>query len=632
MLQQLGRISLQRGRYDEAHVRFQQALDLHLALNSRRAEGVDVSSLGQVALALGRLDEAERLFGQSLAIRRETGDRRGEAVDLTLLGQFHRVREQFGAAESRLREGLALWKNVGDRRGTAWALAESGMLALDRGQLRRARSHLNRALSLHQRVEDAPAIAGDLTGLGAIARDRRRLREAETLLSRALALAREAEDRPKEARVLRESAALMQRGRQRSRQLDRAERLFRESLAMAQNVGAPLDIADAQFDLGRYLVQRRDHRGNPNEGYELLTKATRAYAALGLPRESDESKRSMHWRLCAHEAHNAGWLRGARPRRDMSIYMSIDMSWRRAIKAADWGSDELRADTSRDANKEARVIQHLSGDITWFQFESLIALSDLITHGVFARHGGVSLPPYATLNAGPATKDDLAAKMENYARIASALPSHPILVGTTPLQGSEIIEVTPAVLGERQKPAVLLPGGCDAFVTRMRGVGVFWAVADCTVVMLVDPEHQAIGLVHAGWRGTRDAIVLKTVQRMEEAYGTRAADLQVAIAPTIGPCCYEVDERVRTEFANNAFADGHACFSAVLVQDEAGIARPSLRLDLAESNKSQVLAAGVPEDHIEMSALCTGTRRDLFFSHRMEGGNTGRFAVVLGLL
>jgi polyphenol oxidase len=281
--------------------------------------------------------------------------------------------------------------------------------------------------------------------------------------------------------------------------------------------------------------------------------------------------------------------------------------------------------------EENLVRQNTNGDIVWFQFESLLSLGDTITHGVFARHGGVSLPPYSSLNAGPATRDDLHAKMENYSRISAALPGHPLLVGTPPLQGSEILEITNDLLGAAQPPALLLPGGCDAFITRAPGIGLFWAVADCAVILLVDSRRRAIGLAHAGWRGARDAIVIKTLRRMEEVYGTDAADLHAAIGPTIGPYCYEVDERLRMEFAQNAFANAHAQFSVIQVEDEDGATRSSLRLDLAQSNRAQLIAAGVPEDCIEMSGLCTGTRRDLFFSHRMEHGRTGRFAVVLGL-
>lgn len=272
-----------------------------------------------------------------------------------------------------------------------------------------------------------------------------------------------------------------------------------------------------------------------------------------------------------------------------------------------------------------------SGDITWFQFPSLAAHGERVTHGVFARHGGVSRPPFATLNAGPAVADDPAAREENYARIRAALPGQPLLVGTTPLQGSTLIEITPEMVAEAAGPAVLLAGGCDAFITRTPNLGLFWAVADCATVLLYDQAHAAIGLTHAGWRGTRDTIVLKTIAAMQVAYGTQLADLIAAIGPTIGPCCYEVDTRVFDEFQRDPIARETAAFSTVEVPTAEGGVRESLRLDLSTSNRQQLLVAGLAESQIETSEYCPGSRRDLFFSHRMEGGNTGRFAVVLGL-
>jgi purine-nucleoside/S-methyl-5'-thioadenosine phosphorylase / adenosine deaminase len=275
--------------------------------------------------------------------------------------------------------------------------------------------------------------------------------------------------------------------------------------------------------------------------------------------------------------------------------------------------------------------EHHSNDIVWFQFESLLRLGERVTHGIFSRRGGVSLPPFASLNAGPATADDPAARMENYRRIAAVLPGHPLLVGTKPQQGSNLKEITAADLNADGKPAVLLPEGCDAFITKERGVGLFWAVADCSVVLLVDPEHRAIGLAHAGWRGTRDAIVAKTITAMRETYGTQPDALVAAIAPTIGTCCYEVDEQVRTAFRANPFANEHVHFRTLTTADATGAERQSLRLDLAASNRAQLLACGVQAEHIEMSDDCPGSHTELFFSHRMEGGHTGRFAVVLGL-
>jgi polyphenol oxidase len=281
------------------------------------------------------------------------------------------------------------------------------------------------------------------------------------------------------------------------------------------------------------------------------------------------------------------------------------------------------------------MIEYHHEDIIWFQFASLRS-QPLVTHGVFGRHGGVSAAPFATLNAGPTTPDDPAARTENYRRIRATLSGHPLLVGTAPLQGTTVREVTAEDLrsdrGAPEPPTVILSGGCDAFITREQGIGLFWAVADCTVILLVDPMHRAIGLTHAGWRGTSGSILRNTLEAMHARYSSQPSDLRAAIAPTIGLCCYEVDEPVREAFARDPLSKRTARFSTTTVCGEDGQERASLRLDLAASNHAQLLELGVPESHIEVSQLCPGSRTDLFYSHRMEGGRTGRFAVVLGLV
>lgn len=276
------------------------------------------------------------------------------------------------------------------------------------------------------------------------------------------------------------------------------------------------------------------------------------------------------------------------------------------------------------------MIQLENDEVIWFQFASLRSLDHLITHGVFSRVGGVSLPPFNTLNAGPFNADDPAARLENHRRIRDTLPGQPLLVGTRPLQGDTVREVTLRDVEDAEPPVVILPGGCDAVITQTRGIALFWAVADCSVILLVDPEHQAIGLTHAGWRGTRGGIVRATLEAMRKQYGTLPDQIYTAIAPTIGPCCYEVDEPVRAEFERNPFAWRNAHFSTVAVTTAEGD-RDSLRLDVLASNRSQLLELGVPAERIELGQLCTGSRTDLFFSSRIEGARTGRFAVALGL-
>lgn len=273
--------------------------------------------------------------------------------------------------------------------------------------------------------------------------------------------------------------------------------------------------------------------------------------------------------------------------------------------------------------------------LVWFQFESLASRAPFVTHGAFARLGGVSGPPYASLNAGSQTSDDPACIGENHRRIAATLAGAPLLVGCLPDQHHDVREVLAEDVISAAQAARLLPGRCDALITRVRGAALYWAVADCAVVLLVDTEHEAIGLAHAGWRGTSEGTVLQTLAAMRRAYNTRAERCLAAIAPTIGPCCYEVDDPVRQAFRanpSNPLAGEIARFSTLRVPDGAGGERESLRLDLAASNQALLVACGVPADQIEVADLCTGCHTDLFFSHRVEGGPTGRFAVALGLL
>ena len=276
--------------------------------------------------------------------------------------------------------------------------------------------------------------------------------------------------------------------------------------------------------------------------------------------------------------------------------------------------------------------QHINSEIVWFQFELFAQLGPRISHGIFARKGGVSHPPFASLNAGPTVNDHSADLIENYRRIRATLPGHPLLVSAIPAQGTDMIEITDQMLGDHEGPALILPERIDALMTRLRGVGLFWAVADCSPMLVVDPVHEAIAMVHAGWRGTSRAIVVDAIHRMGQLYGSRPADLFVGIGPTIGPCCYEVDEKVQAAFDSHPIAGMHARFSKLMVPDQVDTLGASLRLDLAASNQAQLLSIGIPQKQIELSGFCTGCHRDLFFSNRMEGGRTGRYAAVLALL
>ena len=160
-------------------------------------------------------------------------------------------------------------------------------------------------------------------------------------------------------------------------------------------------------------------------------------------------------------------------------------------------------------------------------------------------------------------------------------------------------------------PAILGEG--DAVITRTPGRTIGVRTADCVPILLVDPVNRAVAAVHAGWRGTVQNIVGKTVERMREEYGTRAADLLAAIGPAIGESCYEVGPEVAEQFEK-------------LLPDR-GDAR---HLNLEEANRRELTAAGVPADAIDLGSLCTQCGEE-FHSWRRDKEASGRMVAAIGI-
>jgi hypothetical protein len=186
----------------------------------------------------------------------------------------------------------------------------------------------------------------------------------------------------------------------------------------------------------------------------------------------------------------------------------------------------------------------------------------------------------------------------------------------------------------------------DGVITGTPGLLLAVETADCLPIVLVDPEHRAVGVFHAGWRGTLKRIVEKGVGAMRGAFLSEPARMKAAIGPGIGACCYEVGEEVREQFQSQ-FSYAAELFEERTERDPVREKYPlmfmSVRplghteqarktyLDLSAANRRQLLDAGLQEGNIGAVELCTACRTDLFFSYRAEKGQTGRQMGVAGI-
>ena len=159
----------------------------------------------------------------------------------------------------------------------------------------------------------------------------------------------------------------------------------------------------------------------------------------------------------------------------------------------------------------------------------------------------------------------------------------------------------------------------DAVITKERGVIIGVQVADCVPILLYETTKGIIAAVHAGWRGTAESILKKTIKLMIDRYLCSAENIFVALGPAIRGCCYHVDFDVMRAVS---IASGPGDYSI----NNAG----KYCLDLPKANKCQALSMGVTEKNIWLSEDCTFCRPDLYYSYRFAKGTTGRQGAFIG--
>lgn len=228
------------------------------------------------------------------------------------------------------------------------------------------------------------------------------------------------------------------------------------------------------------------------------------------------------------------------------------------------------------------------------------------------RRGGVSEPPFDTMNLSYGVGDDSRQVTENRRRMV-ALGGRRLdhLVMPHQVHHNHIEWIGPEWAGRGARGG----GGVaatDGFLTTSPAVLLGMGFADCVPIFLTDEAGSFAGLLHAGWRGTVAQIQRRAIEQLKSR-GIQPDRVLAGIGPAIGPCCYEVDAPVQSQVVSVV---GH---DVLTVQDP-----EHWRLDLKLANLLLLEEAGVQSDHIVVSDLCTGCRPDLFFSYRLQGGRSGR--------
>jgi YfiH family protein len=234
-----------------------------------------------------------------------------------------------------------------------------------------------------------------------------------------------------------------------------------------------------------------------------------------------------------------------------------------------------------------------------------------IHHAFLTRKGGVSPSPYGSLNLSDKNGDREEFVSKNKEIIAKAFA----------FDSSRLI-----LLDQRHRDRILLlnkptpplsfPLEFDALITNSPNLFLGILTADCLPIFVVDQKKKVIAAIHAGRQGTALHITAKALRKMKEAFGCLRKDLHVAMGPSIGPVCYEIDEKV--------FQQEWKPFS---VSREPG----KWRVDLVQINIGQMKREGIVEDQISWINLCTHCEGDLFFSYRNEG-RTGRQLSFIGII
>jgi len=253
-----------------------------------------------------------------------------------------------------------------------------------------------------------------------------------------------------------------------------------------------------------------------------------------------------------------------------------------------------------------------------------------VRHAFSTRIGGISPPPFDSLNlgnpSGCAVQDDYDRIWTNYALLLSCIgcPTEPPL-RVHQVHGNAVTEV---------QTGKSFDTGCqaDALVSRDSHRAISVRTADCVPILLGSADGSVVAAVHAGWRGIIAGVIPATVKRMTAAAGQPATTFRAAIGPCIGMGAFEVAADVLAEFEKvfaRQMAGGEPREKALPFGSRPNGVDGKGNVDLGAAARLQLLNCGIDERHLDSADRCTATHQDEFFSHRRDHGVTGRMAAII---
>lgn len=281
--------------------------------------------------------------------------------------------------------------------------------------------------------------------------------------------------------------------------------------------------------------------------------------------------------------------------------------------------------------KEIKLVRK-DNTIPYLSFPALEA-TGIVRHLFTTREGGVSTGYQSSLNVNYNQGNEPDAVRENYNRVAKALgvtADKIIASDQTHTTNVERVGLNEAGLGVTRP---LESSDIDGLVTNEPGIVLAKIFADCVPLYFVDPIKKSIGLSHSGWKGTIGRIGQKTIEKMQEEFGSNPADIITAIGPSICQDCYEVSEEVALKFLNE-FGSSRYCEDKDILAylNKEKLPERKYQLNLWEANRIVLLESGIKEENIHSSELCTCCNSELLFSHRASNGKRGNVGAFLGLL